>query len=292
MELLVNPYSEEAIAALRSILSSYNNYEVGSWNRTSEKIKVAGEHKLRRFASGETWPERQTVEKIFKYFQVKTVRRSLWEEGWALNCRTDLEKLFGLPARRDPYRILKERAKLSDEEQQRHAVELKGDYFAIRPHPEMGSVLSHMRIFDSFPNYGLATCRISRAIRETPDGAIERDLVIDGGVFRKSSALNILGYDRVDGDVRMIALRDAGEGSYRGFVTGFDTRSIAFSARALVQKLPDPVEYEDIRHQTGWWDRLDELVDFLASNFGSDHLLLDRCRALEPADYMTSQPGS
>ena len=292
LEFSVNPYSEEAVAALRNILSCYNTYQIGSWTRTSEAFEVAGEHTLRRFASGETWPERQTIEKVFKYFQVKTVRRALWDEGWALNCRAELEMLYGLPARRDPYRVLKQRAKLSNEEQQRHASELKGDYFVVRPHPEQGNVLSHVRIFDSFPHYGLATCRISRAIRETPDGAIERDLVIEGGVFRKSSALNILGYDLNDGDVRMVALRDTGEGSYRGFITGFDTGNVAFSARTVMQKLESSVHYEDIRENTGWWTRHDPLIEFLAKNFSRDHLFLERCKALTFNDYVTSQPGT
>ncbi|GAB4520255.1 MAG: hypothetical protein Tsb0019_21140 [Roseibium sp.] len=288
----MNPYSEEAVSALRSILSCYNTYEVGSWTRTSEALEVAGEHTLRRFASGETWPERQTIEKVYKFFQVKSVRRALWDQGWALNCRAELEMVYGLPARRDPYRILKQRAKLSDEEQRRCAGELKGDYFAVRPHPEAGNVLSHVRIFDSFPHYGLATCRISRAIRETPDGVIERDLVIEGGVFQKSSVLNILGYDVNDGDVRMVALRDTGEGGYRGFVTGFDTSNVAFSARIVMQRLENPVPYEEIRERTGWWTSHDALSDFLAANLGSEHLFLQRCEALENTDYVSSKPGA
>lgn len=288
----MNPYSEEAVSALRTILSCYNTYEVSSWNRTSEALEVAGEHTLRRFASGETWPERQTIEKVFRFFQVKSVRRALWDQGWALNCRAELEMLYGLPTRRDPYRILKQRAKLSDEEQQRCSGELKGDYFSVRPHPEQGSVLSHVHIFDSFPHYGLATCRISRAIRETPDSAIERDLIIEGGVFRKSSALNIFGYDVNDGNVSMVALRDIGDGGFRGFVTGFDSSSVAFSARTVMQKVEKLVPYEEIREMTGWWMKQTSLSEFLAIKFGDDHLFLKRCEALETMDYVTSKPGT
>ncbi|MBS1301977.1 hypothetical protein [Loktanella sp. SALINAS62] len=288
----MNPYSEETLGALRNILHCYNKFEVGSWKETSKAIDVAEEQTLRRFAKGDTIPNMPAIARVYAYFRVRSIKRDLWEQPWAMQCRSDLERLYSLPAMRDPYRILKQRAKLSNEEQQRCATELKGDYFVVRPHPEHGSVLSHMRIFDSFPHYGLATCRISRAIREAPGGAIERDLIIEGGVFRKSSALNILGYDVSDGDVRIAALRDTGQGGYRGFITGFDSSSVAFSARAVVQRLEKPLEYEEMREKTGWWTEPASLTDFLVANLGSDHLFLERCEALETVDYATSKPGT
>ncbi|MEM8575866.1 MAG: hypothetical protein AAGF48_14720 [Pseudomonadota bacterium] len=284
----MNPYSEEAVGALRNILSSFNTYEIRSWNRTSDILEVAGEHTLRRFANGETWPERQTIEKVYRYFRVRSVRRSLWDQPWAIQCRTDLEKLYDLSTLRDPYRILKQRARLSNDEQKRIAAELKGDYFILRPYDRYGSVLSHLRIFDSFPHYGLATCRISRAMRDLKSGAFERDLLIEGGVFRKTSTLNILGYDVIDGDVRMIALRDIGQGGYHGFMTGFDTRNAAFSARTVMQKLEDDVEYEDIRQRTGLWSDQSLLLEFLVELFGGEHFFVDRCRNLGTGDYLTS----
>lgn len=288
----MNPYSEDSIGALRNILHCYNKFEVGSWKKASEAIEVAEEQTLRRFAKGDTMPNLATLAKIYAHFRARSMKRDLWEQPWAIQCRVDLERLYGLPTLRDPYRILKQRAKLSNEEQQRSAAELKGDYLVVRPHPEQGSVLSHMRIFDSFPHYGLATCRISRAIREAPGGAIERDSVIEGGVFRKLSALNILGYDIRDGDVRIVALRDTGEGGYRGFVTGFDNSSVAFSARTVVQRLEDVLDYEEIREMTGWWTTPIAMSEFLVGNFGKDHLFVQRCEALETTDYVTSKPGT
>lgn len=288
----MNPYSDDAVAKLRNVLFCYNQFEIGSWKRTAEEMKIyGGDQSLRRFAKGQSKPKFEVVSKVYGRLNAMLVKRDQWKRPWAIQCRDDLIQLFDRSSRIDPYRLLKKRAKLNDREQKIDSSNLKGDYLAVRPHSDEGCILSHMRMFDSFATYGLTTCRFGRATRLAGEGPIEGDLVTDGGVFRKPSSLNILAYDTESGDVSFMALMETGDGSYRGLTTGFNSQSLPFSAWTVIQALPAPTEYQEIRENTGWWQSPESLGEYLAKFFGKNHLFVQRCKAIDTADYIISPPN-
>lgn len=243
--------SSEASNALARLLKDIKWVENLRWHHVEDKTKVS-ENILTRFLRGEGLSKVSHLQNVFSYVETyleENPASAVWQSS-----ADDIRKLFGgdeLPGENvsaDRYAALKAIAQLSEDEQKKLSQEAAGSYVVIRRNPEVGFLVAHLRIMNTYQRAGLPTSRFSRRLVNAPG-----EVIADGSVWRNNGHLHIIGYDISTNELHSLQVEPRLK-NYRasiGFLTGYERDRIPFTTKLVMIRASKQTRYSDVKAYTG-----------------------------------------